>query len=218
MYDYGAHVSRCCGIAEQTFQHCKTACCRNRVRSSSDWVCRCIRQHVFLSNTSNGDFFLTADNFKPALLRWGDVAFAEKQIDKCFSGYRTLLSESNLVPEQSLLHGGVALGEWGLYLHTTGLSHGRDTLAALHSEAGLTYRTAQATLDACQILWMRKRGDKTRNMFFADAGERTLLMQMSYLLTCNTSDVSPEEILSELPSVDELIDMLMCFSTCSGQY
>jgi hypothetical protein len=114
--------------------------------------------------------------------------------------------------DQANEHAGIMYGIpcWALAAHQYGLSSSRDTIRALQAEAGLTYQTAQKTLDGCLTPWVRKRGDSTMNVYFVTAESWTWFNQMAHiLLSINSPGVSREEVLANLPSVDIVIQQAM---------
>eukprot|EP01045_Picozoa_sp_COSAG04_P006491 COSAG04_NODE_320_length_16877_cov_26.485401_2_plen_419_part_00 len=116
----------------------------------------------------------------------------------------------------------VSLFQWCWALHTTGIQYGRDKLAQLMRTSGLTWRTTDRTLDGvdgeggCLIPWVRKTGDRTPNAHYSAMESLAWNNKLGFVLIATKPDVAAEEVLSELPSVEELIPAIMTLEAVSS--
>ena len=152
----------------------------------------------------------------PLVLHWGDISVAEELQDQILPMVRLGIAAAVEDPaneQAGLLHG---LPSWAFFLHRTGLMHACDITRTLQVEAKLTYHTAHETIDSCQTPWVRPRGDSTMNVFFSTAEFITCANQMAHILMSDDLGVSREEVLSNLPTVDEVINYAMTHDELSN--
>ena len=158
--------------------------------------------HHFLNKTFNGDWFVNPQ-CAPLVLRWGDIFATEELTDISLGILRRSIEEPDQLFEQ-LSWMWTGPGQWANYLHSTGIEYGRDKVAAIMVDAGLTYRTAEATCDACLVPFVRKRGDRSSAAFFT-AESVSWMNQMAWILMSEDPGVTPEEILADLPTVEDVL-------------
>ena len=163
--------------------------------------------------TANGDFLHTMPGFSPVLQHWGDVSFCEENTDQSLMVMRRCMDE----PDQILEQIGLMLGlpTWGQYMHLTGLTYGRDKLAAYMVEYGLSWHSAHKTLDTCLTPWLRSRGDTTMNTYGYSVEYIAWLAQMAHVLVSANPGVSADEVLANLPSIDDIISACMTWDSLS---
>ena len=172
------------------------------------------RWHMWLLQNANGDWFAEAISLQPLVLHWGDIVTAEEFTDRAFETLRRIFEEPNQAANIMTQYSGLAI--WAPFLHSTGLTYGRDKLAALMVDAGLTYTTAEATIAGYEIPWMRPLGDKTQGGYFGPTERMVWTARLGYVLIAGDPGASREEILADLPSVEKIIEVLMNLPTMSN--
>ena len=182
------------------------------------------RHHRFLVKNSTGDYLMgTAHTLLPLLMRWGDVVSVEEIIDMQIANIHRSLEEPNQVHEQiSSFTTALTLT---LMMHSTGISHGRDQVTALFVEQGLTYQDAEATTHAdLKIGWVRQRGDDTRDLHHMTFEHYVWLIKLAHVLISTNSGTTAQDVLADLPTVAEMIPMVVCtdcwcgLHACNGPY
>eukprot|EP01045_Picozoa_sp_COSAG04_P004647 COSAG04_NODE_205_length_20393_cov_45.275796_13_plen_2486_part_00 len=170
--------------------------------------------HDFLIATINSDWLMAFPTAcLPLMERWVNVAAVDELIPKCFANFGRILSE----PDVALEHSSIVWGSsaWAAFVYTSGLSHWYEKTAALMGQAGMTYHTANATLDSCLTPWIRKRGDDTKNVYFTTAECFAWAGQMTYVLVASDPGVSPEEVIAALPTIEDIVRCTITFDEFS---
>eukprot|EP01043_Picozoa_sp_COSAG02_P065409 COSAG02_NODE_9860_length_2089_cov_1.629648_1_plen_545_part_01 len=172
--------------------------------------------HPVLVASLNADWGHQMPGFGAALLRWGDLSFTEENIDQSIDVFRCCMDETLHTDEISEQIGFMfGLPVWGQYMYATEQTFGLEKIAGLMVDNGLTYRNAHKTCDTCRTSFIRKRGDTALNQFPYSVEFLSLFAQMSFVVTASNPGVSAEEILAELPSIDEIVHTVMTFEGLS---
>ena len=88
----------------------------------------------------------------------------------------------------------------------------REAVAEMMANYGLTWRTSDETVDKSTITLLRKRGDTTVDAHSASAELISWLAKLAYVLVSSRPDVGAEEVISGLPTVQEITQYAMTFS------
>ena len=139
----------------------------------------------------------------PLMEHWVNVEATDELIPKCFANFARILQK----PDRALEHTGIMWGPhaWAGFLYSAGMTHWYDEAASLMAQAGLTYKTAHATLETCLTPWVRKRGDTTMNVHYCSAESWAWEAQMAYVLVSSDPGVSAKEILAGLPTIEDIV-------------
>jgi hypothetical protein len=169
--------------------------------------------HHFFVKELNGDWFTCFGASLQLMLRWADVCQVKEQVGRQLDYMFKVIDEPEQVPEQAQFHIGV--GMWCWYFHSLGLTHSRDKLVSFMVAAKLTYRNADATVDGGSIPWLRKRGDETRGVYLLDATFVAWTCKLGWVLMATKPEVRAEEVLADLPDVDEIVAAAMTYDACA---
>jgi propanediol dehydratase small subunit len=174
--------------------------------------------HTMLLEVINGDWMHIFPTFSPILLHWGDLENTADLVRRAHAFNKLCLQE----PWKAEDSAGILFfpGVYASFYQYTGLVDGRDTLLSLMGEARMTYRTADATADICkeQVPWIRKRGDTTVGLYWGSVEFLAWLAKLGYVLLAENPGVSAEEVLTDLPTVDNIVEMSMTMSNISQQH
>jgi hypothetical protein len=170
--------------------------------------------HDFILRTYNSDWLIAQPIVCiPLMEHWVNVEATDELIPKLFANFGLILQE----PDVALEHASIMWGSWSwaTFLYSADMTHWYADAAALMAQAGLTYKTAHATLDTCLTPWVRKRGDTTMNVHFTTAEFWAWEAQMAYVLVSSDPGVSAKEILAALPTVEDIVRCTITYDELS---
>jgi tetratricopeptide (TPR) repeat protein len=171
---------------------------------------------TLLADMTNGDWMHAGTAFWPILLHWGDLENSRELEMRAQGHLKRLL----VTPWKDEDYAHIIFFP-GCHAHlyfATELQDGRETLVGLMDEARMTWRAADATVDMCKTQWIRKRGDKTKDLFWGSVEFLAWSSKLGYVLIAPGHALTAEEVLVALPSVDEIIDMTMASTNMSMQH
>ena len=150
-------------------------------------------------------------------MHWGDMPQAFENMDLTLTHMRRAMQ----LPDQQNEMFGLSSGfpVWANFAHAVDMPpERRETIASLMHDYNLTWRTADATADSLHfVTWNRPRGDRSKDSGALIGAEYYGIMgKFSYLLVASKPDVSTEEVMANLPSVESIIEeSLMTISNSS---
>eukprot|EP01043_Picozoa_sp_COSAG02_P005076 COSAG02_NODE_135_length_34565_cov_80.368856_30_plen_1468_part_00 len=166
--------------------------------------------HRLLGARVNGDWFnLWTGSSSPLALHWGNIKAACNALDQSFGHIRTALEEPNQQVE--IVNIAIGVPTWAQYAFTCELDPKcQQTIATTMVSAGLTWHTADATADraASSVPWIRDRGKPERQRpgsAFTCAEFTAWLAKAGFILVSKLGVVSEQEVVSMMPSIDEVI-------------
>jgi tetratricopeptide (TPR) repeat protein len=185
--------------------------------------------HPMLTTRLNGDWLNTAGGWSPLMHRWGDVTSTEGFIDAQIAVCRRMLDDQDGDGLAALEHAAMLFGmmSFAWQLLVTEVTHGREKLLDLLREVGLTYQNAHTAVDNMLTPWVRPRGDDTKNVHYCSREHTGEMGKQFVFLLASTSaatapadrsksyrsrvDASPEQILSEMPSISDIVLTAMTY-------
>eukprot|EP01046_Picozoa_sp_COSAG06_P014490 COSAG06_NODE_900_length_11658_cov_9.850852_4_plen_1819_part_00 len=164
--------------------------------------------HELLCQSLAGDWFIGwAAPSLPLLVHYGDVKLGIENMGKAVESIRRIVDDDDHMVEQSLLC--CALIVWPTLVWSCRLSADRrEVMASIMHDASMTFSSAEATVVPLskRIGWMRELGDKSMDTFHT-AEYIVTGLKCSHILMADLSvlNVSEEEIMQDLPSVEDII-------------
>eukprot|EP01051_Picozoa_sp_SAG22_P002868 SAG22_NODE_133_length_18379_cov_34.571937_1_plen_1946_part_00 len=172
--------------------------------------------HSMLVGTANGDWLNCTLAAWPILLHWGDVENFVELAQRAQRVMKRILAQ----PWEDEDHSAIMFcpSMQAHFYICTSLQEGRSTVVENLEEAGLTYESADATIDTCKTPWIRKRGDTTIDAYWGSAEFIVWMAKLGYVLIAPNRAPAAKGVLASMPSVDEIIEMTMTFKNISQQH
>ena len=162
--------------------------------------------HDYLMDNFNGDWLCTCCGVWPYTQHLGDIDVSLQMLDKQLESMKKSVKryEEGVFAERVGLMFGVPA--WLFTIATMEFPRA-DEVARLADAHGFSWKTADATadLDAAAVPWVRERGDTTVNAgAICTAEQISWCGKLCYFLNSTRPDVSEEEVMAALPSVEEV--------------